>query len=41
MDRYTLPHGAKGIEGEDFAVEFGADKLVFVPIHVAEDVATD
>ncbi len=31
MDRYTLPHGAKGIEGEDFAVEVGADKLVFVP----------
>ena len=31
MDRYTLPHGAKGIEGEDFAVLFGDDKVVFVP----------
>jgi hypothetical protein len=31
MDRYTLPHGEKGIEGEEFAVEVGADKLVFVP----------
>jgi hypothetical protein len=31
MDRNILPHGAKGIEAEDFAVEAGADKLVFVP----------
>jgi hypothetical protein len=30
MDRYSLPHGAKGIEGEDFAVAFGADKVVFI-----------
>ena len=26
-----LPHGAKGIEAEDFAVQFGHDKVVFVP----------
>lgn len=31
MDRYRLPHGAKGIESEDFAVQFGDDKVVFVP----------
>jgi hypothetical protein len=30
MDRYGLPHGAKGIEGEGFAVAFGGDKIVFV-----------
>ena len=28
---YALPHGAKGIEGDGFAVEFRADKIVFVP----------
>jgi hypothetical protein len=26
-----LPHGAKGIDGEDFIIDFGADKIVFVP----------
>jgi hypothetical protein len=31
MDRNALPHGAKGIEGEGFAVEFRYDKIVFVP----------
>jgi len=31
MDRYSLPHGAKGTEAEDFAVAFGSDKIVFVP----------
>lgn len=31
MERYALPHGAKGIEGDGFAVEFRADKIVFVP----------
>jgi hypothetical protein len=31
MDRYSLPHGAKGIEGDDFAIEFRDDKAVFVP----------
>jgi hypothetical protein len=31
MVRYALPHGAKGIEGDGFAVEFRADKIVFVP----------
>jgi hypothetical protein len=31
MDRYSLPHGAKGIESDDFAFEVGADKVVFVP----------
>jgi hypothetical protein len=30
MDRYSLPHGARGIEGEGFALAFGADKVVFV-----------
>ena len=30
MDRRALPHGAKGIEGEGFAVEFRDDKLIFV-----------
>jgi hypothetical protein len=27
----TLPHGARGIEGDSFAVHFCADKIVFVP----------
>jgi hypothetical protein len=31
MQRYSLPHGAKGIEGEEFAIEFRGDKIVFVP----------
>lgn len=30
MDSYKLPHGAKGIESEDFAIEFRDDKVVFV-----------
>src|ERR1700723_1893021 len=28
MNRYLLPHGAKGIEAEGFALAFGADKVV-------------
>jgi hypothetical protein len=31
MDRCALPHGARGIEGDGFAVEFRDDKIVFVP----------
>jgi hypothetical protein len=31
MDRYSLPHGAKGIDAEAFAVAFGGDKIVLVP----------
>lgn len=31
MEPYALPHGAKGIEGDGFAVEFRGDKIVFVP----------
>jgi hypothetical protein len=31
MDRYCLPHGAKGIEGGDFALQFGGEKIVFIP----------
>jgi hypothetical protein len=31
MDSYALPHGARGIEGENFAVYFGDDKVVVVP----------
>jgi hypothetical protein len=31
MDRYSLPHGAKGIEADGFAVNFAGDKLVFIP----------
>ena len=31
MDRYSLPHGAKGIESEDFALSFGPDRIVFAP----------
>jgi len=30
MDGCSLPHGAIGIEGDDFAVEFRADKIVFI-----------
>jgi hypothetical protein len=30
MERYVLPHGAKGIESDDFSVAFGIDKIVFV-----------
>src|SRR5882724_7387590 len=29
MDRDILPHGAKGIDTKDFAVEFRGDKIVF------------
>src|SRR5438045_5472875 len=31
MEPYALPDGAKGIEGDGFAVEDRADKIVFVP----------
>ena len=31
MDRYSLPHGAKGIQSEDFALSFGPDRIVFAP----------
>src|SRR5260370_29826074 len=31
MEPYALPYGAKGIEGDGFAVEFRGDKIVFVP----------
>jgi hypothetical protein len=31
MEPYALPFGAKGIEGDGFAVEFRGDKIVFVP----------
>ncbi len=31
MDRYGLPHGAKGIEAGGFAVTFSGDKIVFIP----------
>lgn len=31
MEPYALPLGAKGIEGDGFAVEFRGDKIVFVP----------
>jgi len=27
MERYRLPHGARGIENEEFAIEFGGDKV--------------
>jgi hypothetical protein len=30
MQGYALPHNAKGIEGEGFAVAFGDDKVVFI-----------
>jgi hypothetical protein len=30
MDRYSLPHGAKGIEGEGFAISLSDDKIVFI-----------
>jgi hypothetical protein len=33
---YRLPHGAKGIEGEGFALAFGEDKMVFVPTAVGD-----
>lgn len=29
--RYVLANGAKGIEGDGFAVEFRDHKIVFVP----------
>jgi len=28
MEHHTLPHGARGIEGDDFAIQFGNDKIV-------------
>ncbi len=31
MEPYALPHGTKSIEGNEFAIEFRADKIVFVP----------
>jgi len=31
MRRPTLPHGARGIEADNLALQFGADKVVFVP----------
>jgi hypothetical protein len=31
MGSNTLPHGAKGIDGENFVVHFGDDKIVFAP----------
>ncbi len=30
MDRHILPHGAKGIDADGFAVTFSGDKLVFI-----------
>ena len=39
MEPYALPDGAKGIEGDGFAVEDRADKIVFVP--KAEGSTTD
>ena len=31
MYRCTLPHGARGIEGDNFVLQFCADKIVLVP----------
>jgi hypothetical protein len=31
MHRPTLPHGARGIKADNFAFQFGTDKVVFVP----------
>jgi hypothetical protein len=31
VERWALPHGAMGIESDEFAVEFRPDKIVFVP----------
>ena len=36
MPRTTLPHGARGIEDENFVLQFLADKIVFVPWSAAE-----
>jgi hypothetical protein len=30
MDRYSLPHGTKGTEGEGFAISLSDDKIVFI-----------
>jgi hypothetical protein len=30
METYVLPHGAKGIEGDEFAIEFRGDNVVFI-----------
>jgi hypothetical protein len=39
MDRYSLPHGAKGLESEEFAIEFRDDKVVFVAKRAPEGQA--
>lgn len=31
MERHSIPHGAKGIESDEFVVHFGADKFIFAP----------
>jgi len=31
MEGYSLPHDAKSIESDEFAIVFGDDKIVFVP----------
>lgn len=31
MHRPTLPHDARGIEADNFSIQFGEDKVVFVP----------
>ena len=41
MNRYSLPHGAKGIEGEDFTLAFGSDKVVFVAKRRVESQPVD
>lgn len=33
MDRFPLPHAAKGIEGDDFAIVLGSHKVVFIFKH--------
>lgn len=30
MEPYSLPHGARGMEGDEFAIEFRGDKVVFI-----------
>ena len=30
MEPHSLPHGARGIEGDEFAIEFRGDKVVFI-----------
>jgi hypothetical protein len=36
MDRNALPYGAKGIEGDGFAVDFRDDKILLVPKSVGD-----